>query len=325
MIAAVIPTRFRPPTLTELMWVLGRDQVRAIVLESEQYDHRIHCMWNVGVARAREEGATEIAVLNDDITILPGTLPLLARALRSDPGLAIVYPDVQAEWCLPTTFDLELTSGIITEDAMTGFCFMFRAELPLPPFNEKYFYHYGEAEFEEITRRMGYQVARVRGVPIRHVGGASMAAVVEEVRPLIEHDIRLWQEWKPCPPCTCVILQGQRMGWCERHHVRKTADWVKLCKTRPDFFEAWEAGRGPGQKTPGTVAPVVHPTLAESMLTLDDLAVCRESCENYRKYGTQEWCIRDHITCQSEAIRAWNERLFGKRPRCEKQVAGKSS
>ncbi len=38
------------------------------------------------------------------------------------------------------------------------------------------------------------------------------------------------------------------MGWCERHRVRKTADWVRLCKTRPDYFAAWEQGKGPGQK-----------------------------------------------------------------------------
>ncbi len=38
------------------------------------------------------------------------------------------------------------------------------------------------------------------------------------------------------------------MGWCERHHVKKTADWIQLCKTRPAYFAAWEEGRGPGQK-----------------------------------------------------------------------------
>ena len=35
--------------------------------------------------------------------------------------------------------------------------------------------------------------------------------------------------------------------YCERHKVKKTAHWVRLCQTRPDYFQAWEEGRGPGQ------------------------------------------------------------------------------
>lgn len=35
--------------------------------------------------------------------------------------------------------------------------------------------------------------------------------------------------------------------YCERHKVKKTAHWVRLCQTRPDYFQAWEDGRGPGQ------------------------------------------------------------------------------
>lgn len=45
--------------------------------------------------------------------------------------------------------------------------------------------------------------------------------------------------------CECDIQGG---GWCERHDCRKTPHWVKLCRTRPDYFRAWEEGRGPGQK-----------------------------------------------------------------------------
>lgn len=42
----------------------------------------------------------------------------------------------------------------------------------------------------------------------------------------------------------CPIPQG---GTCQRHGVRKTPQWVRLCLTRPDYFAAWEEGRGPGQ------------------------------------------------------------------------------
>ena len=36
-------------------------------------------------------------------------------------------------------------------------------------------------------------------------------------------------------------------GWCERHKCKKTAHWVHLCQTRPDYFALWEQGKGPGQ------------------------------------------------------------------------------
>jgi hypothetical protein len=50
------------------------------------------------------------------------------------------------------------------------------------------------------------------------------------------------------PACQCNI-SGTKDGWawCERHQVKKTAHWVRLCQTRPDYFQAWEEGRGPGQ------------------------------------------------------------------------------
>lgn len=44
--------------------------------------------------------------------------------------------------------------------------------------------------------------------------------------------------------CKCNIPNG---GYCRRHKVRKIAHWVNLCQTRPDYFQLWEEGRGPGQ------------------------------------------------------------------------------
>lgn len=44
--------------------------------------------------------------------------------------------------------------------------------------------------------------------------------------------------------CDCKIPGG---GHCPRHGIRKSAHWVALCQRRGDYWEAWEAGRGPGQ------------------------------------------------------------------------------
>ena len=43
--------------------------------------------------------------------------------------------------------------------------------------------------------------------------------------------------------CECTLA-----GHCKRHNVSKTKHHVKLCQERPEFFEAWERGNGPGQK-----------------------------------------------------------------------------
>jgi hypothetical protein len=43
--------------------------------------------------------------------------------------------------------------------------------------------------------------------------------------------------------CECELA-----GHCNRHNVSKTKHHVKLCQERPEFFQAWENGTGPGQK-----------------------------------------------------------------------------
>lgn len=41
-------------------------------------------------------------------------------------------------------------------------------------------------------------------------------------------------------PCECPAA-----GFCERHKCTKTERFHELCKTRPDYFMAWENGIGP--------------------------------------------------------------------------------
>ncbi len=42
--------------------------------------------------------------------------------------------------------------------------------------------------------------------------------------------------------CEC-----EEPGWCERHQCQKHPHFYKLCQSRPDYFQLWEEGRGPGQ------------------------------------------------------------------------------
>jgi hypothetical protein len=51
----------------------------------------------------------------------------------------------------------------------------------------------------------------------------------------------------PPTPCECPLA-----GYCQRHGVEKIERWHQLCKTRPDFWNLYESGVGPGQ--PGLLA-----------------------------------------------------------------------
>ena len=191
MIAAVIPTRYHPPELAELMHAI-EGEARVYVMESETYGHHIYAAWNAGVELARAEGATEIAILNDDVAIKPRTLSLMAEALRADPALGIVYPDVAACWCVtPTIGDVVKTSGTWGAGGMTGFCFMFRADLGIP-FDEGWGLWYGDDAFEEAVRASGMAVGRVSGLPVRHAPMGSTSRDMGYWQPIIEADRARW-------------------------------------------------------------------------------------------------------------------------------------
>lgn len=193
MIAAVIPTRYHPPELDELLRVLAADDVRVYVLQSETYGHRIYAMWNAGVAMARDDGATEIAVLNDDVALRPRTLPLMAAALRADHKLGIVYPDVAACWCRTSPAPaVATTTGTWGAGGMTGFAFMFRSDLGIP-FDESYGWWYGDDAFEESVRAAGWSVGRLVGVPVRHTPNGSASRRWTELAPIIDADRRRWE------------------------------------------------------------------------------------------------------------------------------------
>jgi hypothetical protein len=192
-IAAVIPTRFHPPQLEPLVALLEADGVDVILLESESFGHRIYRGWNEGVKIAQEFGAEYVAILNDDITVLPGTLPLMADALRLYISAGIVYPDVRVPLDrLPSKpYEVEHTEGTWGAGGMTGFCFMFHAGTVT--FDECYHWWYGDDDFEERMRASGKSVCRIIGLPIGHRADGSAGRVMDELGPLIVQDRALWE------------------------------------------------------------------------------------------------------------------------------------
>lgn len=160
MICAVIPTRDHPPELARLLGVLASDAVCAhLIVHTQDSGPRLHQMWNEACDMAVAHGASSIAVLSDDVAILPRTLPLFASVLAADPGLGIVHPDWAAPgWSLPTNPPV-----LDTERPITGACFMLRASLGVR-FDEPL--HFDEP-FDRDVRAAGWAIGCVLGVPYR--------------------------------------------------------------------------------------------------------------------------------------------------------------
>jgi GT2 family glycosyltransferase len=193
-VGAVIPTRFWPPELDPLLDLLDADGVRvALIRDDARYDHHIYRMWNAGWLRLELLGCQYVAFLNDDIRILPGTLPLMATALASRPDVAVVYPDAAAPMtALPSACAVQPTTGTWGAGGLTGFCFMVNAALPIPRFDTGYRWWFGDDAFEESVRASGFLVGRIPGLPVWHVPGRS-AERDPEVLSRIGADRERWE------------------------------------------------------------------------------------------------------------------------------------
>lgn len=194
MIAAVIPTLYRPPTLAPLMEILETDGVHVVLIDTAGREPAIYRWWNEGVVAAREAGATAIAVLNDDIALTPGSVPYMADVLRLNPDLGIVYPDPGSLRSLPTDHAVERTEGLWHSSAgrgMVGWCFMIRADLPVA-FDERYRWWAGDDAFEESVRRAGMGVGCALGLTVEHHSSHSADKRWDELYPLICADRAIW-------------------------------------------------------------------------------------------------------------------------------------
>lgn len=212
-VLTVIPTRYELDRLRALatslvsnideMLVLDNGHVppitHAAVPEIHIRDTRgmgIYAQWNLGWQTARERGFDAVALLNDDIRLLPGSLAMMADGLAT-PGVGVVYPDwpLPLSAGLPAKVELQHTRGTVSTGGMTGFCFMFRTNLPVPPFDESYGWWYGDDAFERSVREAGFQVAKIVGLPCEHESDseANDWARRPELRAIAEQDRVRWE------------------------------------------------------------------------------------------------------------------------------------
>ena len=59
----------------------------------------------------------------------------------------------------------------------------------------------------------------------------------------------------PRPDQTITRCECSEPGFCPRHRCDKTPQWRRLCQTRPDYFQLWEHGGGPGQYSNEPLTP----------------------------------------------------------------------
>lgn len=210
----VIPSRYERKRLRRLVLPLLRE-AQVIVLDNgheppltpygpqmtvvDAPGDSIYRMWNRGwqMARAQWPVRVNVAIINDDIQIIPGTIRLLARALRAEPRIGCVYPDASVRSArLPIQVSYTTEWDPAGGRSMTGFCFMFKGELDLPPFDEGMEWWYGDSEFDESVKLAGYGVARIDKVPITHVSDAETDdwARRPELKEAIERDGIRWAE-----------------------------------------------------------------------------------------------------------------------------------
>jgi GT2 family glycosyltransferase len=218
---AVIPTRYEPQRIDALVRLIAPEVDRVIVLDNGHDPALVFDLANVEVVDTRGEGLyrqwnrgrqlagpVNVAILNDDIRVLPGTLRMLAAALRSRGDIGCVYPDrhTRLKRGLPPRIRLTVDRDPVGSRDMTGYCFMFRGELDLPLFDEGYAWWYGDTQFDEDVKLAGYGVAQVNGLPIEHVSDAEA------------HD------WQRRPELKAMVeLDGQR--WAELHAEIRDGRW----------------------------------------------------------------------------------------------------
>ena len=193
MIAAVIPTLYRPPTLGPLLSVLAADGVEVILIDTTGREPAIYQWWNEGVREAQALGASHVAILNDDILVAPGTMAHMAAVLDANPDLGCVYPQGGAAH-VPESLAAQRTEGLWHSAAglgMVGWCFMIPADLGIP-FDERYRWWAGDDAFEESVRRAGRTVGCAVGLYVEHLESYSSPKRWDDLQPLVDADRAIW-------------------------------------------------------------------------------------------------------------------------------------
>lgn len=136
----------------------------------------IYEMWSMGFDFSVEDGATKVAILNNDIVLSPGLIGAMGDVLQATSEVGIVYPDYNRS--IEQGVDPQLpyyTRGTYRHGGMSGFCFMLRVKAvtwsPLVDPNLRLWY--GDDDIAFSMEAAGWQQMRLAGWPLDHIGQAT--------------------------------------------------------------------------------------------------------------------------------------------------------
>lgn len=212
---AVIPTKFYPPQLDKYMYTLRVDiEIEQIIIldNGVQYPRvknskelwlncknmNIYQMWNEAWKMLKfQHNPNEkfnILFLNDDIEFDSHLVSIMAKALRQQDDLAVVFPDANArtrtvQWN-DTAYQMEYTDTTGGAGGMTGYCFMMKGELDIPYIDENLKLYWGDDDLVKQVIKAGFKIARVVGLPILHAGSYTINRMdASERQRLMEADL----------------------------------------------------------------------------------------------------------------------------------------
>lgn len=158
----------------------------------------IYELWNAGFDEALGRlDAANVLVTNNDVSLPPGGVAMLAGALRSREDLWVVYPDYDWPWARgPLVRGLRFTEGVLGDGGMFGACFMLAAErIPWTPLvsDPAYEWWFGDNHLAREIKERGGRQARLSGLPVRHENEAT-ARHHPELGSMKMRDRRRWIE-----------------------------------------------------------------------------------------------------------------------------------
>jgi GT2 family glycosyltransferase len=147
----------------------GRDRLH--VLDGEGMS--LLDMWTAGLTLARgldPDGL--VAFLNNDISIGPGFMSGLARALDNDPALWAVSPNYDGR----AVDGVEYVTSTYKRNGLAGFAFMVRAAaFDSIAFDSDFEWWYGDDDLVAQVEAAGGKLGVVGDVSVEHVQGGSQS------------------------------------------------------------------------------------------------------------------------------------------------------
>jgi N-acetylglucosaminyl-diphospho-decaprenol L-rhamnosyltransferase len=194
---------------------------------------------NVGIARAREQGATAFAVLNDDVVVRPGWLQVVSAELGDgvgavQPKLLLADTDPPLVNSLGVAFDdhgagIDIGDGEVDDGSSEAHDIaMFTGGAVLLSlgfveatggFDERFVLYYEDVDLALRGAELGWRYRIARAAVVEHARSSTTASIPDRTRYLQERN-RLWVAARfgsPARYVRAVWLSVRRL----RHHPRR--------------------------------------------------------------------------------------------------------